>query len=519
VVSKGGEDSSANMSNDDFSIPNFPYRHVSEVVQPGGSKIVNREIKNDDGSLTVLMEFFDSSGQKQKQTTRRRWVSPDGSGSDISLASLSLNGELVILVKKADPKQKVGLKLQRKRSHRGQDMLVVSQVFPSGLFARTPLSVGDQILSINGVDFHEKGDPSDAAVIFANAKEDVRIRAWKSREWIERRQRRLAQTRHLVETFTIPAPKGTSYTFDDSSYGGSIQGYESSKKLTLSNIPTLERRDFGVEMQHTHFGTLLVAKGVSPSGRVAASGLQNGDVILAINGFDLRNDPDVDYAMTLINALDRSIEIEYQRVEDRLEEEAAKVQTQESFSADGTKCIRTETRNPDGSIFVKVEQIGPAIPVDVTLGERGNTTRKSENRDIIGLDGNPSQKAILASVVSDSQPVFVTARKASPSQDIGISLEVSGGRLYVKSISPNGLLVGKPILPGDRIQSINGHDFGTNPSVRKAMAIIAKSSTNVSFEVLKSSQEKGKSPEPTTKRRLQRLCCNKRKTHNSHRDS
>lgn len=370
-------------------------------------------------------------------------------------------------------------------------------------------------MSINGVDFSEKGDPSDAALIFANAEEDVLIRAWKSREWIERRQRRLAQTRHLVETFTIPAPKATAYTFDDSSYGGSIQGYESAKKLTLSNIPTLERRDFGVEMHHTHFGTLLVAKGVSPSGRVAAAGLQNGDVILAINGIDLRNDPDVDQAMSLINALDRSIEVEYQRIEDRFEEEAAKVQTQESFTADGTKCIRTETRNPDGSIFVKVEQIGPAIPVDVTLGDRSSTTGKSDSRHIRGVDGNASHKALLPSLPGDSQPVFVTAHKTSPSQDVGISLEVSDGRLYVKRISPNGLLVGKPILPGDLIQRINGHDFGTNPSVRTAMSIIAKSTTIVSFEVLKTSQEKGaalrqKSQDSSAKRRLQRLCCNKR---------
>ncbi len=526
VVLKGRSETAKNTSRDDFSVPSLPFHHVSEVVHADGSKVLTRETRNDDGSQTLLMEFFDIKGHKQKQTTRRRWISSNGSTRDISLTALSLNGELAVLVKKTRRNQMVGLKLERKRSHRGRDELVVSQVLPSGLFARTPLSVGDQILSINGVDFSERADTAEALSIFSKAEEDVMIRAWKSREWIERRQQRLAQTRQLVETFTIPPPKCVSPEFDDSSYGGSTFGYQSAKKLTLKNFAESERLEFAVKCHHTHFGALLVAQGVSPSSRLAAIGLQNGDVILSINGVDLRKEGDTSRAMNLIQSSDGSIEIEYQRLGDSYDEEESQIQRQESFAEDGTKCIRTETRNPDGSISVMIEEIGPGNPVDVGIGDRSSLSRQSDVSVTSGRDGSLNHRSWNSSSftlnkledVKASKPLFITVYKTSPSQDVGIRLEASGDGLHVKTISPSGLLVGKPILPGDKILSINSHDFRTSRNVRKAKSIISQSTKVVSFEILKATALSGVDTmeyDATKNRRRPCICCTSRDEHHN----
>lgn len=530
VLKKRHPDISISM--DEFSLPSLPYHHVSEMVNPDQSKKVTREVKNNDGSQTIIMEYFDSSGRKLRQTTRRRWVTFDGSTRDISIVSLTFNGELAILVKKTSQSQIVGLKLHVNRTHRGRKALSVAQVFPSGLFARTPLSVGDTILSINGVDFSEKNDFREAEILLSKAEGDVAIRALKSKEWIERRQNHLVKPRLLEESFTIPAPQSRSFEFENASYGGSTLGYRSAKKLTLENFSASERLGITIKNQPTQWGTLLVATSVAPSSRLTAAGLQVGDIILSINDVDFREEPDANKATSLILSTSGKIEIEYQHIDDPVQEksETATIKTNRSFMPDGTRCIRTETRNPDGSILVKLEEIGPANPLDVAIeASPVSFVGPSDMSEISGWDGltlhtsshgqflAPEEVSVPASagsslVTNPLEPVTITVTKSSESQNIGMSLVASKGVLYVKKISPGSLLVGKPVLPGDTVIAINGHGFRRNPNVREATSVIMNSPDTISFQILKTSlrgQGVGKD-RGIPKKRLGRFSCNKR---------
>ena len=524
-VVKKSRDPTTDMSIEDLSLPSLPYQRVEETVHADQSMTVTREISNTDGSQTVVNEFFDPSGRKQKQTTTRQWIMFDGSTRDISIVSRDVNGNLSMLVKKPSQSHTVGLGLQVKRTHRGRNSLVVSQVFPSGLFARTPLSVDDVILSINNVDFKGNPDATKASVILAQAERDITIRASKSLDWIESKQKGISQTRQLVETFTIPAPKSKSLEYDDSSYGGSLLGYMPAKKLTLKKFSASEQLGLAIQSQLTQWGTLLVTTAIAPSSRLALVGLKEGDVVLSVNGVDFTEDPDASRAMNLIrNNGDGDIEIEYQRVQDNQDGpkvETPQVETIETFKPDGTKCMRTERRNPDGSIFVKIEEIGPDNPLDVTIDEpQGSFIGNFDRSEATGWDDASLQHSFREPSINSRRatspgsnllaPQNVLVEKAHPTQDVGINLATLRGVLYVRAISTKGLLVGKPILPGDTILSINGVDFRKEPNVREAMSVMSKSTSKITFRILKTSMVGGVGNRRRSQRtRVHRLCCGK----------
>jgi C-terminal processing protease CtpA/Prc len=504
---------------DEFVLPSLPDENVQEVVNGDGSYIKTREIINHDGSHTTIAEFFELDGRKHKQTTSRKWLEFDGTERDISFSSLDADGEMVIFVKKTIPSDTVGLRLENQRTHRGQNAIVVSQVFPSGLFARTPLSVGDVVLSINDIDFRVDPNVEIAAEALARSKSGVKVIAIKPNGWIERRHQRISQPRQLVETFIIDPPKSKAYQFDDSAYDDSVFGYNSTKKVSLKDFSASERLGLIIESQYTRLGVLLVAKEVSSSSRLAGLGLKNGDIILSINGVDMKREPDASRAMSLFRNSEKGIEIEYQRLRNLTEAETKNIPVarMESFLPDGTKCIRTETRNPDGSVLVRIEEVTPANPIDAALpsvepingfsGDPPHVLTQSRSHFTAVATGSSTGRSTL-------EPVTVTVTKSNRSQYVGIDLVVVNDTLCVAGVGKNGLLLGKPVLPGDTVLEINGHDFRRNPSARRAQSILSNATKSIRFTILRTSMLKGlhrdKSTLPSRRVSLNCFKCKKR---------
>ena len=489
---KDGLDSS---SVDESVLPNLPHENVHQVVNDDGSYVKTRAITNRDGSHTTIDEFFCVDGRKYKQTTRRTWQEFDGSVRDISFSSLDAEGKMVIFVKKTTQSEVVGLRLENQRTHRGQNAIVVSQVFPSGLFARTPLSVGDIIVSINDIDFRVDSDIAIAAETMSRSKSGVKVIAMKPSDWIDRRHQRISQPRKLVETFIIEPPKSKAYQFDDSAYDDSVFGYNSTKKVSLKDFSASERMGLIIVSQYTRLGLLLIAKEVSSSSRLAGLGLKNGDVILSINGIDMKREPDASRAMSLFRNSKKGIEIEYQRLTNLTEAETKHIPVarMESFLPDGTKSIRTETRNPDGSVVVRIEEVTPANPIDAALhslepvdgfSDPPNALPRSHSHFKAVATGSPSERSTL-------KPVTIIVNKPNRSQYVGIDLVVVNDTLCVSGVRENGLFLGKPLLPGDTVLEINGHDFRRNPSARRAQSILSNATKSVRFTILKTSMLKG----------------------------
>lgn len=491
------------------------------MVNPDLSKTLTREVWNSDGSQTIVSEFFDHSGRKLQQLTRRRCFNSDGSPLEVSRVSLSISGEMTILVKKIQKQQIVGLKLSTKLNHRGQNALTVVQVFPSGLFARTPLSEGDTILSINNIDFRENPDARVASSVISRVDGNLTIQAIKSSDWMQGKNQRLAQTRRLVETFKIPAPASKMHEYDEISYGGSLHGYESAKTLKFRKQSKSENLGIAISGKPTRMGTLPVVTNLVPFSILALSGLQEGDVVLAVNGVNVRDETGTQRAMTLLNEAEGEIVVEYQHMASMENGgDDTQVEITESFKPDGTKCIRTETKNPDGSILVKLEEIGPAVPVDATV-EEGRYSQKSasggnssHSRSDAHAGTKSTERTSNVTHISGVEFVVVTVTKSHPAQEVGITVATVDGILYVAKVSPSGLLVGKPVLPGDTILAINGQSFRNNPSAREAHAMIVGAPKTIEFDILKTSSHEGLDGtlDVKKKRLYERLMCKKHTT-------
>jgi len=500
VVMKSKE-AMSNDSFDEYSLPSLPNEKIQQVVNQDGSRVRTREVANNDGSQTIIEEFFDAEGRKKNQTTRRRWLAFDGSWRDASFSSVDANGRMMVHVRKSIRTEIIGLRLESRRTHRGPNTIVVSQVFPSGMFARTPLSVGDHIVTINDIDFAVKPNLELALRTLSRAVDEIKVVAMKPSDWIERREQRISQPRQLVETFTIDPPRSQAYQFDVSAYDDSVFGYNSTKKVSLKDISASERLGMIVVSQYTRLGVLLVVKDVARSSRLATSGLRNGDVIVSINGIDMKSEPDAGRAMSLIQNSIASLDIEYQRIGNLIEEDAKAfpVARLENFLPDGTKTMRTETRNPDGSILVRIEEVGPAIPVDAALTTFDAAERSSPDIHRVspgasdGIKGKGSNFVASPSKLSRGhlEPVTFTVNKLNMSQSVDMDLTVVNGALCVARVGRNSLLLGKPLLPGDTVLEINKHNFRKNPSLRQAQAVLSNPTNTFTFTILRTSLHKG----------------------------
>ena len=327
---------------------------------------------------------------------------------------------------------------------------------------------------------------------------------------------------------------------DEVSYDDSIGTYNSSKRIILHK--SHPREELGIEFmqcQVSHVSsslaaTVLVISNIHPSAAERPKWmdvLQVGDCVLKINGMSFEDQPDVDLAYQELRDAQAEVVIEFQRlpnnsISDGLEENVSSIsqispqflETHHSQLLDeeeaGTAISRTtrsshnlsdveNVRSMDvstlGSVLSGVEDT--IVAGNLTTEERQLEQRRSTK------DGLWSSRASVASQISCIMPIVkkssvesITIAKAHPDEEIGLSMQVSKGVLYVAEVSPIGLLAGKAILPGDKIVAINGQNFEEDPDPMEAATVVANALAVVNFEIertkksRKTSKEKRFSP-------------------------
>jgi hypothetical protein len=518
---------------DELDLPGLPIQHSSETVNPNMSKTQTRNFWSKAGSQTIGVEEFDLTGRKRNQTTRRRREKADK--PDISNVSSNVSGEMAITVSKQSKSQKVGLSLVIRKTPDGCG-LFVSQVTPSGLFAKTPLSIGDRVLSINDINFREVRDARIASSFIQRIEKDISIVATKSKEGLKANNKRVSQTRSLVETFCIPAPSRTETEFDEESYGASLFEYKPAKSLKMTKSNPAEEVGVNLESRPTKWGTLLVVTHISSWSKLILTDLQVGDVVLTINGVNLSEDVDVNRATAILRDAEGKVVIEYQRfLENLTQTESAEIEVTGNVKSDGKKCVRTHTFNPDGSRLVKIEEVGPINTLDVAIEtntvasemtgwdtitkpgsfrEQGTSSQRKGNGKPSQADETPSPTSrFTGDGADDVEAVAMNINKKYPGQDVGNNVATLEGALCVSKVSTTGLILGKHILPGSTILSIENECFRTNPNARNAFAAIVSANEKLSFEILKNPIEKQGGPHDVwngpKKKWHERLMCTK----------
>jgi hypothetical protein len=511
-----------------------PRQKTKEKIGSEVGKTLTREIWNKDGSLTLVVDQLDENGNRMKREIRRLRMNADnGKIMDTSVDSYSSQGsalfakvgnkmmeeekkveeertiEKKVVVRKNSRSQKIGLVMDILKVSRNKRSLFVSGIHPSGLIAhaQTSLALGDIILSINGFDFCGNPKLGIANTIILNSMGELTIIAKASDQGFSDDNMTVFTAKAGIKTTTR-----TSLDFDEVSYGRSKSNgtYNSSKIAKFSKSDPLLKVGLSTMAQITQWGVLLLVSDLS--GKAAETELRVGDAILSINGVNFKGQPDPIRAAYILQKATKNVVVEYQRLPQRKistpfsgspkkEKGQNKSESEKSRSIEDLDASISMKGNRNGSILTIPEKKSASIGRLNTSFLDPRTTDSSK----------PSQRLAPQLVPSKSDIFVIRVTKKYQDQEVGISIENVNGILYVSRISLRGILVGKNIIPGDIILSINNKNFVENPNVKAAYSEIKNALKVLIFEVQKPTEELGNNNDEEPRSRWHdRMSCRKK---------
>ncbi|CAJ1900259.1 unnamed protein product [Cylindrotheca closterium] len=525
---------------------------TTEKAMRGAGKVVTSEVLNEDGSLTIIVDEIDENGERiHREIRRERYNADNGEvlrpqfGADPSLlpAKMQLTEEdryhfddhrymyqstpvpehsmqhsrrrkppkqKKIVVNKTDKFQKLGIKLEL---HEGDtNILLVTGIHPSGLIAaaQSSLVVGDMIVSINGFDFMDNASLEIANTIIRNSTGEITLYAIDGEDDLDGFSKETSVTEPETP-FSSSADFRNEMTFDEGSYGGSIGNYMASKVVRITKSDPSESIGLKLVQQRSHWGRMLVVLEVF--GKAVQSGIEVGDAILAINGVNFRGKPDPLRAELVLRKATNVVVIEIQRLSGM----NVALPAPRNKKAERPDKRAPEPKNSmDSRISKSIDQFDATFQTHMSLKSNEAVRSKrtvgpgqSNERTLPKTTPNNVDVLRPQFIPPKSKTIIVRVKKESPQQDVGLKVEAINGVLYVSKISLQGLLVGKSIVPGDIILSINNKWFLEYPSVADAEAQLRKPTKLFVIEVKKSPA----SPTGSDDKKLkwhERIQCNKR---------
>jgi predicted metalloprotease with PDZ domain len=458
--------------------------------------------------------------------------------------SWKLSGALAVAVKKRSPSQNNGIQIGIRDASNGR-VLFVSDITKSSPFAQTPLRPGDVILSINDIDLEQNADVVDAYSALGKAGDEITILARKSSESlnefllnrkvlataysssstprtveekptvpvpvtsqrsspasrskgstvIEREEMSSLHSREQIGPTSnrqkSPCPTGESFVFHEEAYGASLNGYNSSKEIRITKSHPQESIGLDLTPVRTKWGNFLSVTNIVPDSKAATTNIRVGDVILAINGVDFRDYPDVERALATIKRARTNVNIEVQHQSLYPFEISQKVpnilDNVTIHEHDNIGVVRTRTFDSNDDFIAQT----------CTLKIAGKSENQSMQGELLKDENMTKTVGGRRNAVSEAKDVdfsapapkqrklWVRVAKEHPSEKVGISFATLEKKLVVTNVSPSGLLRGTPVLPGDTILSINRVDFRVDPDARSAFDLVSMAAEEVLFEILK----------------------------------
>jgi len=471
-----------------------------------------------DDSLDTSKEYNKRSETEVDKVTRRETMIGDGSMlisknskftepvSVLMNESWKISGAIVVNVKRINTSDKPGLRIGMKETPNGR-VLFVSDIIRSGSFAKTPLRIGDIILSINSISLHKHADVVDAYAALGKSGNRITIVAKKGEESLNEflfdgRRESVIQNDKIVcnnhKRISTPVSTGTVGTvgttksgetedqtkssqivqleFDEESYGASLYGYNSSSNVKIFKDTTLEDVGFEIREATTNWGTLLKVAKITPRSKASTTHLEVGDAILAINGVDFRKNPNAERATSLIKCAQREVCIEYQKMSSYFP----------ALPVDLSEQPTQQTRNFKNMPILEQVQVN---------GKSSLTKRSFSNDQQREMEAQSIERSFKSqenskqygqhSIKLKCQKVWITVTRGYQGQKVGVDLATLDDKLIVTKVSSSGLLRNAPLIPGDTILSINRVDFRFKPNVEEATSFVNDAPTQITFEILR----------------------------------
>jgi C-terminal processing protease CtpA/Prc len=214
-----------------------------------------------------------------------------------------------ITVRKGDPKEKAGIRLEQESSGR----LKVRNIAKNGLFGDTELEIGDVVLSINCVRLSD-GEPPEALVEVINkADRNVTIVVrkmnkpqTKPNDKMDRKMKKKQDIKEALTKDNNQAKPDTYYNgISKRNEDGSLnckkdpEGETKKQRMTVTISGLKEDREDHVGIEFVVQSKKLFVSHVDSNSIFADTDLQVGDCVLSINDMSFREYVDAEYALTI----------------------------------------------------------------------------------------------------------------------------------------------------------------------------------------------------------------------------
>ena len=357
------------------------------------------------------------------------------------------NASKTATVTKSTPVESIGMSFFTDHTDWGA-LLIVSKISPSGLLSKTDLWVGDIILAINDVSFRDNPDAEHAAAVVDDARDKVCIEFQRISGWEPALPPRQTQTTEVTETLLSNGRKivRTETCHADKSKKVKIEEFDPPRRV---NVPIQLNNSDISPMSSTYVGNMRGLEAASFDDDFQRQ-VTKQRMLLSIENEEAL-DADSPKLLQRRDSGLKSLSFDDSCFRGKDDEEGAEqiVQAITDRNAGAQTIMRPRTR----------ESKTPASIFKATVGPKGIDT------------------------------IVLTVTKKDSSQEVGISMGTVKGVLYVTRLSATSLFVGKPILPGDTILSINNISFRKDAATKDAFAAIVNAPNTVTIELKKTANQ------------------------------
>jgi C-terminal processing protease CtpA/Prc len=358
-------------------------------------------------------------------------------------------------VRKSDPKQKAGIRLEQETDGR----IRVSNIASNGLFADSELEIGDIVLSINSKRLTKGQGAEDLVDLIRNASTAVTMVVKKTgmtprkevpakknpdeisdNNTVRRDSYYTGKTKHKID-----GSINMMYTDADDEKAAQMK----CDVMTISATKATESEDAGLVFA-IHKKMLFLSE-MADDSIFEDTSLEVGDRVLSINEMNFRGYADAAQAQSLVNKAKRAV-----------------------------------------TLIVEKGVAGFQKPSESKLVKKTGKKSSSKKKQLVVSDDDSSVTQSLSStedqlfaLKTKYKEVVIAVPKAFRKQEVGLEFERKNGHVCIYKIKPNSIFLATSLKVGDRVLSINDVDFLHKQDKNLALVTCQESKEYVSLLVLK----------------------------------
>lgn len=415
------------------------------------------------------------------------------SGSDLLRASThkqSSHGKnefVSVTVRKEDPKEKAGIRLEAEATGRVR----VVNIAKNGLFANSDVEIGDIVLSINGKRLQKGEGPEELIEVIARAKSKVTVVVKKTnvkqtvpevtpRDPSKLRDNNITQT----DTFYM----GQSRHNEDGSLAFiTSKQTEAPKKKTKSVTISANKEDQkGSDIDETGGLTLVVQNKMLFVGDMkkdsifSSTALAVGDRVLSINDCNFRGYADANLASRMVLKANNAVTIVVEKgVEGFTPISGTGVVLPKGSNSKPKRSSKTGSRLSGKSGHSR----SVATDLSSDLDSTDSISGESYEEDEFG-----EEELELGALTNKSKyrEVVIAAPKEFSTQEVGVLFEQRKNKqLLVERIQPGSIFLNTSLEVGDIVLEVNGVDYRHKPDKNHAWKTCKMTKETVTMLVLK----------------------------------